>query len=37
MLQLHIESATALSEYNIDDEEIQRISRFCRLAEMDYQ
>ena len=36
MLQLHIESATALSEYNIDDEEIPRISRFCRLAEMNF-
>ena len=34
MLQPYIESATALSDY---DEEIARISHFCRSAEMDFQ
>ena len=32
----YIESATTLSDY-IDDEEIARISGFCRAAEMDFQ
>ena len=36
MLQPYIESATALSG-DIDDEEIARISGFCRAAEMDFQ
>ena len=36
MLQPYIESATALSD-DIDDEEITRISVFCRAAEIDFQ
>ena len=35
MLQPYIESATTLSDY-IDDEEIARISEFCRSAETDF-
>ena len=35
MLQLYIENATTLSDYYYDDdEEIARISHFCRSAEM---
>ena len=36
MCQPYIESATALSD-DINDEEIARISSFCRVAEMDFQ
>ena len=36
MLQPYVESATALSDYYVDDEEISRISCFCRAAEMDF-
>ena len=36
MCHPNIESATALSEYYIDDEEIARISHFSRVAEMDF-
>ena len=35
MLQCYIERHTLLSDY--DDEEIARLSRFCRLADMDFQ
>ena len=37
MLQPYIESATSLFDNYIDDEEITRVSRFCRSAEMDFQ
>ena len=33
MCQLYRESATAFSDYYIDDHEISRISGFCRAAE----
>ena len=36
MLQPYIESATALSDYYINDEKRKNF-RFCRTAEMDFQ
>ena len=37
MLQPYTESATTLSVYYIDDEEIITISCFCRSVEFDFQ